>query len=51
MRTCSPPGAATAETVSEIANRWGFSQLSRFAHDYKKRYGQSPRETLSQVQR
>ena len=39
------------ETVSEIANRWGFSQLSRFAHDYKTRYGQSPRETLSQVPR
>ena len=40
------------ETVSrEIANRWGFSQLSRFAHDYKARYGESPRETLSQVRR
>ncbi len=37
-------------TVSEIASRWGFSQLSRFASDYKKQYGQSPRETLSQVQ-
>jgi len=39
------------KTVTEIANRWGFSQLSRFARDYKARYGQSPRETLSQVQR
>ena len=37
-------------TVSEIASRWGFSQLSRFASDYKKQYGQSPRETLSRVQ-
>ncbi len=35
------------ETVSTVANRWGFSQLSRFAHDYKERYGESPRETLS----
>ena len=34
------------ETVSTVANRWGFSQLSRFAHDYKERYGVSPRETL-----
>jgi transcriptional regulator GlxA family with amidase domain len=34
------------QTVSTIANRWGFSQLSRFAHDYKDRYGVSPRETL-----
>ena len=35
------------ETVTAVANRWGFSQLSRFAHDYKERYGVSPRETLS----
>ena len=34
------------ETVSMVANRWGFSQLSRFARDYKERYGVSPRETL-----
>jgi transcriptional regulator GlxA family with amidase domain len=34
------------QTVSLIANRWGFSQLSRFARDYKERYGMSPRETL-----
>ena len=39
------------QTVSEIANRWGFSQLSRFAHDYRTRYGQSPRETLGQDER
>jgi AraC-like DNA-binding protein len=35
------------ETVSAVANRWGFSQLSRFAHDHKQRYGESPRDTLS----
>jgi transcriptional regulator GlxA family with amidase domain len=34
------------QTVSAVANRWGFSQLSRFAHDYKQRYGVSPRQTL-----
>jgi AraC-like DNA-binding protein len=34
------------ETVSAVANRWGFSQLSRFARDYKQRYGESPRQTL-----
>jgi transcriptional regulator GlxA family with amidase domain len=37
-------------TVSEIASRWGFTQLSRFASDYKMHYGQSPRQTLGQVQ-
>jgi AraC-like DNA-binding protein len=35
------------QTVSAVANRWGFSQLSRFAHAYKRRYGVSPRQTLS----
>lgn len=39
--------ARPGETVSAVANRWGFSQLSRFAHDYKERYGMLPRETLS----
>lgn len=34
------------QTVSFIANAWGFSQLGRFARDYKRRYGVSPRETL-----
>jgi transcriptional regulator GlxA family with amidase domain len=34
------------QTVSVVANRWGFSQLSRFARDYKRRYGVSPRQTL-----
>jgi AraC-like DNA-binding protein len=34
------------QTVSALANRWGFSQLSRFARDYKQRYGVSPRQTL-----
>jgi AraC-like DNA-binding protein len=39
------------QTVSAVANRWGFSQLSRFARDYKQRYGVSPRETLSRSAR
>jgi transcriptional regulator GlxA family with amidase domain len=34
------------QTVSAVANRWGISQLSRFARDYKQRYGVSPRQTL-----
>ena len=35
------------QTVSAVASRWGFSQLSRFARDYKQRYGVSPRQTLA----
>lgn len=34
------------QTVSAVANAWGFPQLSRFARDYKRRYGRSPNETL-----
>lgn len=34
------------QTVSSIASACGFPQLSRFARDYKRRYGRSPSETL-----
>jgi AraC-like DNA-binding protein len=33
-------------TVAEVAHRWGFSHLGRFAQDYRARYGESPSETL-----
>jgi transcriptional regulator GlxA family with amidase domain len=33
-------------TVAEVANRWGFSHQSRFAHYYKQAYGTSPHRTL-----
>lgn len=33
-------------TVSEIAHRWGFVHLSRFAASYVARYGEYPHETL-----
>lgn len=33
-------------TVTEIAARWGFTHLSNFAVLYKKRWGESPSETL-----
>jgi AraC-like DNA-binding protein len=38
---------ATA-TVTSIAHRWGFEHVSRFAGVYRRRYGQSPSETLRQ---
>jgi AraC-like DNA-binding protein len=39
------PGATT---VALVANRWGFSHLSRFAAAYRQRYGVSPSVTLRQ---
>ena len=33
-------------SVSEVAYRWGFTHLGRFAGAYKARYGVTPSETL-----
>jgi transcriptional regulator GlxA family with amidase domain len=38
---------AEARTVADIAYRWGFTHLGRFAHDYRVRYGELPSETFS----
>jgi len=38
--------AEPEEDVSEIAVRWGFEHLGRFAVDYRKRFGERPSETL-----
>lgn len=37
------PGRAT---VAMVAHRWGFTHLSRFAAEYRKRYGVPPSTTL-----
>jgi len=37
------PGATT---VTEVAAKYGFYNVGRFAHDYKTAFGQSPSETL-----
>lgn len=34
------------DTVSAIANRWGFAHTGRFAVQYRQTYGLSPHETL-----
>jgi AraC-like DNA-binding protein len=36
-------------SVTEIATRWGFFQLGRLATDYRKRFGEGPRETLARA--
>ncbi|GAA1620833.1 AraC family transcriptional regulator [Actinoplanes couchii] len=39
----SDPGRTT---VSEVAYRWGFTHLSRFAGAYRARFGRTPSQTL-----
>ncbi|MFI5842852.1 AraC family transcriptional regulator [Catenuloplanes sp. NPDC051500] len=41
--TTSGPGGST---VSEVAHRWGFAHLGRFAAAYRRRFGTLPSETL-----
>ena len=36
-------------TVSEVAHRWGFAHLGRFAAAYGRRYGEHPSRTLRAV--
>ncbi|MFS8199877.1 AraC family transcriptional regulator [Streptomyces sp. CWNU-52B] len=40
LRTAEPA------TVTEVAYRWGFAHLGRFAQRYRARFGQSPAQTL-----
>jgi AraC-like DNA-binding protein len=39
----APPGT----NVTNIALRWGFNHLGRFSQEYKKRYGETPSQTLN----
>ena len=43
-RAASDP--ARRPTVADVAYRWGFTHLGRFAQDYRTRYGESPSQTL-----
>lgn len=35
--------------VTTVATRWGFFELGRFAVEYRKRYGESPSDTLRRL--
>lgn len=36
-------------TVTEVATRWGFRHLSRFAEQYRRTFGELPSQTLSRA--
>ena len=42
---CDMQTAAPSITVTDIATKWGFYQLGRFAVEYKARFGESPSVT------
>jgi transcriptional regulator GlxA family with amidase domain len=42
--------AKEAETVTQIAMRFGFRELGRFSRNYKATFGESPSETLRRAQ-
>ncbi len=39
--------SAGSTTVTAVAFRWGFSHLGHFTTDYKRRFGETPSETLT----
>jgi len=42
---CDP----TCTSVTDVALRWGFTHLGRFAQEYRAQYGESPSTTLRSV--
>jgi AraC-like DNA-binding protein len=39
-----------AETVTQVAMRFGFPELGRFSRNYKATFGESPSDTLRRAQ-
>jgi transcriptional regulator GlxA family with amidase domain len=42
---------AQDQSVTQVAMRWGFYHLGRFAVDYRKRFGEMPSETQARGRR
>jgi AraC-like DNA-binding protein len=42
--------AEPEERITEIAANWGFSHMGRFSVEYRKRFGESPSQTLRRCQ-
>ena len=38
--------AEPEESVGDIAAKWGFSHMGRFSVEYRRRFGETPSETL-----
>ena len=47
----STAGPTDGTTVTDVALRWGFAHLPRFAAAYRRRYGRPPSQTLRDGQR
>jgi AraC-like DNA-binding protein len=41
--------APAGTTVTSVAMKWGFFQLGRFAGDYRRMFGEGPRDTLKRT--
>jgi AraC-like DNA-binding protein len=39
-------GAEREEGITEVAAKWGFTHMGRFSVEYRRRFGESPSETL-----
>lgn len=46
VRTALRAADRSTVTVTDVAFRWGFTHLGRFAGDYRRRFGESPSTTL-----